>query len=99
MIYTNKTTNEFIVNCNCGCSDGMEFKFTSDDEINQYYIDLIASKFYTEQNTGWARFKWTVKKIWKIVRGKDFYYSEIILNEERWNEFKTAVNMIGSKPQ
>lgn len=33
-----------------------------------------------------------LKKIWIIIRNKDFYYSEIILNKKDWEEDKKWVN-------
>ena len=33
-----------------------------------------------------------MKKIWAIIRNKDFYYSEIILNKKDWEAYKKWIS-------
>lgn len=100
MVYESIDNNikDFLVTCHCGCQEGMEFRFVKekDDDINttDYFIELCTSEWGTEQDHGIGRIKYVLKKIWRIIRGKDFYYSEIMLTSEQWNEFKTKINEV-----
>lgn len=39
--------------------------------------------------------KLKLKKIWAILRNKDFYYSEISMSREDFETFKEYINEIG----
>ena len=100
MIYesTDKNIKDMLVTCNCGCQEGMEFRFVKEkyDDINNtdYFIELCTSEWGSEQDHGIRRLKFVIQKIWKIIRGKDFYYSEIMLTPEQWKEFKAKINEV-----
>ena len=51
-------------------------------------MTYISGYWYKEQ----AGFAKKLKKIWAIIRNKDFYYSEIILDKKEWEEYKKWVN-------
>lgn len=81
--------NELCVNCTCGCDEGIHIKI---DKYNTFHYALLAftnGKFYAEQDFGFIK---KLKKIWAIIRNKDFYYSEIILNKKDWEEYKKWIN-------
>lgn len=61
---------------------------------NEYNISLITSRWYAEQEHGWNRFKYVCRKIWAIIRGKDFYNTDLILSKNEWQKFKQAINCI-----
>lgn len=98
MIYKslNNSVKDFVVTCNCGCQEGMEFRFVKenikDNNYQEYYIEFCTSKWDTEQDHGLNRFVYVLKKIWSIIRGKDFYYSEIILTPKQWQQFRKCIN-------
>ena len=46
------------------------------------------------QNSFTTRFKTKLKKIWSIIRNKDFYYSEIIMSKEEFDKFRNALNKV-----
>jgi hypothetical protein len=72
--------NEFYVSCLCGC--GL-LKFDYDEDIG---LDLSYNipAFYAFQEIPWNRFKRIVKMVWYIIRGKEFYLYDILLeNKER----------------
>jgi len=103
MIYSELNTKNFIVNCHCGCQDGLEFRFEREDDsvkghedkgVTYYYISVCTSKWDAEQDHGFARFKYNLRKIWSILCGKDFYYSELVLTPEEWKQFKEKVNEV-----
>ena len=47
--------------------------------------------FYNEQGSGWRN---KLKKIWAIIRNKDFYYSDVIMKKDEFIEFKDYINSI-----
>ena len=51
-------------------------------------MTYLSGNWYKEQ----AEFIKKLKKIWAIIRNKDFYYSEIILNKKDWEEYKKWIN-------
>ena len=78
---------EMIISCKCGCDNGIRIKIEKDEE-DYCYLTYISGNWYKEQ----AGFAKKLKKIWAIIRNKDFYYSEIILDKKDWEEYKKWVN-------
>ena len=57
------------------------------------FITYLKGHFYSEQDRTLLRVLfWKLKKIWKILIGKDFYYSEIIMTKDEYEEFKGYIN-------
>lgn len=86
---------EMIVNCNCGCDEGLRFKINKLDP--EYYCILTYTNgaFYRDQNdTVWKVISKKLKKILAIIRNKDYYYSEIIMTKEEFNDFRTYLIMV-----
>lgn len=48
-------------------------------------------------NTSTTRLKTKLKKIWAIIRNKDFRYSEIVMSKEEFDKFRKALNKVDSK--
>ena len=86
-IFRNKDNKELIVNCECGCKQGIHIRITDDDDYYAYET-YLSGNFMQEQ----GRFLWKLKKIWAIIRNKDFYYAEICMTKEDWEEYKKWVN-------
>ena len=57
-------------------------------EEDYCFMTYLSGNWYKEQ----AGFIKKLKKIWAIIRNKDFYYSEIILNKKDWEEYKKWIN-------
>lgn len=52
-------------------------------------------RFYAEQGeTMWHIFCKKLKKIWAIIRNKDFYYTEMMLTKDEFDEFREYINSI-----
>ena len=75
-VFKNFIDDELIVSCKCGW-DG-EYAF----------LTYTNGNFYTQQRPFFEK----LKKIWAIIRNKDFYYSDIVLTKDDFNEFKEWVN-------
>lgn len=91
----NKENQELIVTCDCGCEESLHMKVDTDDsDVNFYaFISYMNGKFYNH-NSIWSIFKDKCRKIWSIIRNKDYYYSDIILTKEDFETLKTYINSI-----
>ena len=82
-----KDNKEMIILCECGCDEGMRIQI--DTEFGDYaYMTYVSGNFYKEKNGFFNK----LKKIWDIIRNKDFYYSDIILSKEDFEEYKKWIN-------
>ena len=92
-VLKNKDNTEFLVDCNCGCNDGVRFRIDKDDFDYYCFMSYTNGNFYRDQDeTLWRVFYKKLKKIWAIIRNKDFYYAEIMMNKDDFNEFKEYIN-------
>ena len=62
--------------------------FDNDDNELYFYQSYLSGNWYKEQ----AGLFQKLKKVWRILRNKDYYYSEICMTKEDWEEFKEWVN-------
>ncbi len=83
---------EMIVSCNCGCDESIHFKVDRDDELDLYcFFSYLSGHFYKEQENGaWKK----LKKIWAIIRNKDYYYSDVCMNKKQFEEFRAYIDSI-----
>lgn len=92
-VLKNKDNTEFLVDCNCGCNDGVRFRIDKEDYDYYCFMSYTNGNFYRDQDeTLWKVFCKKLKKIWAIIRNKDFYYAEIMMNKDEFNEFKEYIN-------
>ena len=87
---------ELIVSCMCGCDDMIHIKIDNDEKYDCIaFVTYLNSNWYREQeDTVWGVIKRKLQKIWRIIRGKDHYYSEILMNRDDFNVFKEYINQI-----
>lgn len=86
-VLKSKDEKEMILSCDCGCDEGMRIRI--DDSFGDYcYMTYLSGNWYKEQ----CPLSTKLRKIWAIIRNKDFYYSEIILSKDEWNEYKEWIN-------
>lgn len=78
---------EMILLCECGCDEGIRVKIDIDEEIYCYQT-YMSGNWYKEQGGLICKFK----KIWKVLRNKDFYYSELVLSKQDWEDYKKWIN-------
>ena len=92
----NKDGTEMYIDCNCGCDSGIRFRIDKDDLDYYCFASYTNGKFYAEQTEGmWRVFCKKLKKILAIIRNKDFYYAEMFMTKEEFNEFKEYINSVG----
>lgn len=88
-IFKNFEEDELIIKCKCGCDEGVHFKIDKDESTNDYaFLTYTNGKFYSEQ----PRFISKLKKIWNIIKNKDYYYSDVIIDEDEFEQFKNWIN-------
>ena len=86
-----KDGNHLWITCMCGCDEGIRFVIDKDDFDYYCFMTYTNGSFYVEQGRGWRK---KLKKLWAIIRNKDFYYSEVILTKDDFAEFKKYINSI-----
>lgn len=93
-VLISKDKKDLIVNCKCGCDDSVHLKITG-DEYDYAFMCFLNGNFYRDQESGvWRSWVRKVVKILCILRGKDYYYSDIVMSKKDFEEFKKYVNSI-----
>ena len=86
-----KDGKHLYIDCMCGCDDGIRFKIDKDDYDYYCFMSYTNGNFYREQGGGWRN---KLKKLWAIIRNKDFYYSDVVMTKDDFEEFKEYINNI-----
>lgn len=92
---TTENRKELIVSCKDGCDEGIRIvAYHDDDPLYKDYAVLTyqSGHWYKEQEYSFIE---KCKKIWRIIKNKDYYYSEIFMTKEDFEKFKEYVNSIG----
>lgn len=97
---TTENTKELIVSCRDGCDNGIRIKIDHDiiegtDYEDYAFLTYQSGNWYREQGGVFRCLAEKCKKIWKIIRNKDFYYSEICMSKEDFKRFKEYINQFG----
>lgn len=90
MLYFNENEreNECIVTCQCGHGEGIRVVIDKDDDDEFIYQLIMDVKWNTEQHG----FFWKLRKIWAVIRNKDYYYSEICMTKDEFTKFRDWLN-------
>lgn len=81
--------NEFITFCKCGCGNGIVLKADNEDE--EVSLQIVSDNFYSMQNKGKMSIKEKIKRIWCIIKGKEYCYFDILIEKGELQEFKEFV--------
>lgn len=87
-VFKNFENDELIISCKCGCDEGIHIKITDFGDGDYAFLSYTNGNFYKEQQP----FASKLKKIWAIIRNKDYYYSEIILSKDDFSRFGEWIN-------
>ena len=97
-VLKNVSGNELLVDCCCGCDEGIRLRidpFDDNDYSHYCFLSYTNGSFYREQSdTIFAVIYKKLKKIWAIIRNKDFYYAEITMTKDDFEEFKKYINEV-----
>lgn len=90
MIYTNIKNGKiksFVVSCDCGCTNGLEFKVV-DDSV---FVSSFSGDFYLYQGiTGIIKDK--LKYLYKHLRHKQIYMADCCMSKDDIKDFLYAIN-------
>lgn len=93
MISENK--KELIVTCGCGCDNAVHIRINDSSEEDDCYAiqTYMNGNWYRDQeNSVFKCIGKKLKKIWSIIRNKDFHYSEILISREDFQRYKDYIN-------
>lgn len=96
-VLKNKNGKELYIDCCCGCDEGIRLKIDKFDDFDYYcWMTYTNGNYYSEYGeTMWRVFCKKLKKIWSIIRNKDYYYSDIVMTKAEFDEFREYINSIG----
>ena len=70
-VLKNKTGTELLVDCGCGCDDGIRFRVDKEDFDYYCFMSYTSGNFYRDQaDTLWRVFLKKLKKVWAIIMRK-----------------------------
>lgn len=88
---------DLIVSCNCGCDNGIHINFKMDDDVYAW-VTYMNGNWYRDQNKKILYIlRDKLRKIWAIIRSKDFYYSEVLMTRKDFETFKEYINEVGEQ--
>lgn len=88
-----KHTKVVIVNCNCGCDEAIQIKklvYDVKDE-DEYYLSILAGEFGSTQRGIFRTIGHRLKLAWKMLRGKEYLLTEIVMTKEELEEYKKVL--------
>lgn len=86
---------ELIVTCGCGCDEAIHIKIDDPDKATDDYAiqTYMNGNWYRDQDDRIFRcIGRKLKKIWAIIRNRDYYYSEVLMNCEDFQKYKEYIN-------
>ena len=86
-----KDNKDLFIDCNCTCGEGVRIRVVEKDDYF-FLMSYVNNSFSIEQEQScWKVFCKKIKKIWYIIRGKDYLYSEICMTKDEFEEFKNYI--------
>ena len=93
-VMKSKDGKDLIIDCDCGCDEGLRIRVKRDND-SYFFLSYTSGNFYKEQGyTVWRVLRLKLKKIWRIIRGKDYCYSEICMSKTDFQEFQAYISNI-----
>lgn len=94
-VLRNLDGTEMLVDCHCGCDEGIRFRIDKDDMDYYCFMSYTNGNFYREQGeTLLGVIGKKLRKVWAIIRNKDFYYAEVTMTKAEFEEFRKYVNNV-----
>ena len=88
-----KHTKVVIVNCNCGCDEAIQIKKLVYDvkDDDEYYLSILAGEFGSTQRGIFRTIGHRLKLAWKMLKGKEYLLTEIVMTKEELEEYKKVL--------
>lgn len=84
---------ELIVTCKCGCESAFHIMVDDQDKDHYCFLCFMKGDFQTEQNVSiWRTLMKKCKKLWYVLRNKDYCYSDTIMSREQFEVFREYIN-------
>lgn len=91
---------ELLVTCSCGCDSGVSIRVEQDcwdpsrpQDDTFVYHTILSGNWYKDQYQTIRAVLWNkMKKIWAVIRNKDYYYSEICMTRKDFETFREYIN-------
>lgn len=94
-VLKSKNNNEILIDCNCGCDTGVRFRIDKYDYDYYCIMTYTNGIFYRDQDDTLLKvLHKKLKKIWAIIRDKDFYYADVMMTKDEFDEFREYINSI-----
>lgn len=95
-VLKSKDGKELLVDCCCGCNDGVRFVIDKFEDFDYYcFMSYTNGSFYRDQDDKlWRVLCKKLKKILAIIRNKDYYYAEVTMTKDDFNTFREYINSI-----
>ena len=94
-VLKNKEGNELLLDCNCGCDNGIRFRIDKDDHEWYCCMSYTNGNWYRDScQTFFHVLRKKLRKIWAIIRSKDYHYSELMLTKEEFETFCEYINEV-----
>ena len=96
-VLKNVDGTELLVDCHCGCNEGIRLKIEKDSHVDDWFCFLTYTNgaFYKEQGeTIFGVLGKKLKKIWAIIRNKDFYYADITMTRDEFQVFREWISNV-----
>ena len=90
MFIKNENEKYCVLHCSCGCNSGVLLRAEKDEDFGSS-LSLVSDVYYTIQQTAWSKFTEKCKRIWAIIRNKEYCYFDICIDNEDLKEFKAFV--------
>ena len=91
--FQTKDGDGLYLDCSCGCGEGLKVEVRRDADL-YVLLSYTSGNFYRAQESGWRRFRKKLKKIFCILRNREYVYSEICMTRSDLEEFKAYVARI-----
>ena len=93
-VLISKDKKDLVVTCRCGCEDGIHLNIDKDESGDYAYQCFTNGNFYKDQNGMFGTLVNKFKKIWAIICDKDYYYSDVVMSKEDFEQFKEYINQV-----
>lgn len=93
MIVNEKSKRYKTMFCKCGCGNGVIIKSDNDKDFG-VSLQLVSNIFYTGYNNRRNSIKEKIKRIWYIIKGKEYCYFDILIDKDELQEFKEFVEKL-----
>ena len=91
-ILKSEDSKDLIVSCSCGCDNGIHINIKKNGD-EYAWVTYMNGNWYRDQN---KRILYIIRdklrKVWAIIRSKDFYYSELLMTRKDFETFREYIN-------